>query len=193
MLQQLLYWLPDWTMLLCCRLNKIGKNPHLVSNRETLDSDCKTMNAIVNALSGGGSDVGSLESLPLPSSPRPNLTDLGRILASANMPRAASHCNVFDSQDNTPSSPTNKAPAFSSQPPFHKSDIFLERPPPPPGPPSLGTFLEFPATSPFRQVKSQERMMGTVIVCFSPASQPWVRLGWGGAVSPAPAPGEFHH
>lgn len=47
-----------------CRLNKIGKNPHIVSNRETLDSDCKTMNAIVNALSGGGSDVGSLESLP---------------------------------------------------------------------------------------------------------------------------------
>ena len=46
-----------------CRLNKIGKNPHLVSNRETLDSDCKTMNAIVNALSGCGSDVGSMESL----------------------------------------------------------------------------------------------------------------------------------
>ena len=166
MLQQLLYWLADWTMLLCCRLNKIGKNPHLVSNRETLDSDCKTMNAIVNALSGGGSDVGSLESLPLPSSPRPNLTDLGRILASANLPRAASHCNVFDSQDHTPSSPNNKAQAFSSQPPFHKSDIFLERPPPPPAPPSLGTFLEFQATSPFRQVNSQEHgAVGPVLVC----------------------------
>ena len=136
--------------ILCCRLNKIGKNPHLVSNRETLDSDCKTMNAIVNALSGGGSDVGSLESLPLPSTPRPNLQDLGRILASANLPRAASHCNVFDSPDNTPTSPYNKAPGFSSQPPFHKSDIFLERPPPP----SLGAFLEFQATSPFRQVDS---------------------------------------
>ena len=137
-------------MLCCCRLNKIGKNPHLVSNRETLDSDCKTMNAIVNALSGGGSDVGSLESLPL-STPRPNLQDLGRILASANLPRAVSHCNVFDSPDNTPTSPYNKAPGFSSsQPPFHKSDIFLERPPPP----SLGAFLEFQATSPFRQVDS---------------------------------------
>ena len=55
------------------RLNKIGKNPHLVSNRETLDSDCKTMNAIVNALSGGGSDVGSMESLPQSFHPRNNL------------------------------------------------------------------------------------------------------------------------
>ena len=154
MLRQLLYRFPDWTML-CCRLNKIGKNPHLVSNRETLDSDCKTMNAIVNALSGGGSDVGSLESLTRTSTPRPNLQDLGRILASANLPRAVSHCNVFDSQDNTPSSPNNKAPPFSSQPPFYKSDIFLERPPPPP--PSLGNFLEFQATSPFRQVNSQEQ------------------------------------
>ena len=74
-----------------CRLNKIGKNPHLVSNRETLDSDCKTMNAIVNALSGGGSDVGSLESLPRTSTPRTNIRDLGRILANANLPRAMSH------------------------------------------------------------------------------------------------------
>ena len=155
MLRQLLYWFPDWTML-CCRLNKIGKNPHLVSNRETLDSDCKTMNAIVNALSGGGSDVGSLESLPRASTPRPNLQDLGRILASANLPRAVSHCNVFDSSDNTPTSPYNKAPGFSSQPPFHKSDIFLERPPQPPGPPSLGAFLEFQATSPFRQVGQEQ-------------------------------------
>ena len=73
------------------RLNKIGKNPHLVSNRETLDSDCKTMNAIVNALSGGGSDVGSLESLPRTSTPRTNIRDLGRILANANLPRAMSH------------------------------------------------------------------------------------------------------
>ena len=186
MLRQLLYWLPDWTML-CCRLNKIGKNPHLVSNRETLDSDCKTMNAIVNALSGGGSDVGSLESLPRASTPRPNLQDLGRILASANLPRAVSHCNVFDSQEQTPSSPNNnRAPAFSSHPPFHKSDIFLERPPPPP--PSLGTFLEFQATSPFKQVNSKQEELShnshrkkmNVRDCFSPAGQRWVMCREGG-------------
>ena len=33
------------------RLNKIGKNPHLVSERETLESDCRQMNDIVRALS----------------------------------------------------------------------------------------------------------------------------------------------
>ena len=135
-----------------CRLNKIGKNPHLVSNRETLDSDCKTMNAIVNALSGG-SDVGSLESLPRMSTPGPNLRDLGRILANANLPRAASHGNVFvsDSQVSTPNSPcTHRDLAFTSQPPFHKSDIFLERPPPSS---NMGTFMDFQATAPYRQVR----------------------------------------
>jgi hypothetical protein len=44
-------------------LNKIGKNPHLVSDRENLESDCQTMNAIVNALSAGRSPCGSTESL----------------------------------------------------------------------------------------------------------------------------------
>ena len=33
------------------RLNKIGKNPHLVSDRETLDSDWRQMNALLKALS----------------------------------------------------------------------------------------------------------------------------------------------
>lgn len=32
------------------RLNKIGKNPTMVSTREDLQSDCKTVNAIVSAL-----------------------------------------------------------------------------------------------------------------------------------------------
>jgi hypothetical protein len=44
-------------------LNKIGKNPHLVSDRENLVSDCQTMNAIVNALSASRSPGGSSESL----------------------------------------------------------------------------------------------------------------------------------
>ena len=49
------------------RLNKIGKNPHLVSDRDNLDSDCKTVNAFVNALSAPD---GSMESLARPSTPR---------------------------------------------------------------------------------------------------------------------------
>ena len=162
-----------------CRLNKIGKNPHLVSNRETLDSDCKTMNAIVNALSGGGSDVGSLESLPQSFHPRNNLRqhwwismfkrllffvfrDLGRILAKANLPRASSHGNMFVSDTasgtsvTSPVSPHLKEPGLSTQPSFSKSDICLERPPPPASnPQTLTNFLESQnqQSSPSRQVK----------------------------------------
>ena len=44
------------------RLNKIGKNPHMVSERETLVSDCQQMNDIVAALSAADND--SLDSLP---------------------------------------------------------------------------------------------------------------------------------
>ena len=161
------------------RLNKIGKNPHLVSNRETLDSDCKTMNAIVNALSGGGSDVGSLESLPQSFHPRNNLRwqligvdsetyihvsnrDLGKMLAKANLPRASSHGNMFvcDTASMTgvgsltsPLSPNHHLRpelSLSSQPSsFSKSDICLERPPPPQ---TLATFLEN-SPSPTRQVR----------------------------------------
>ena len=162
------------------RLNKIGKNPHLVSNRETLDSDCKTMNAIVNALSGGGSDVGSLESLPQSFHPRNNLRwalfigitqkpyflifrDLGKMLAKANLPRASSHGNMFvcDTSSMTgigsltsPLSPNHQHRpdlSLSSQPSsFSKSDICLERPPPPQ---TLATFLENSSPSPSRQVR----------------------------------------
>lgn len=45
-----------------CRLNKIGKNPTMVSNREDLQSDCKTVNAIVSGMTTGGhSGPGSTE------------------------------------------------------------------------------------------------------------------------------------
>ena len=50
------------TSLNCLRLNKIGKNPHLVSERDTLESDCQQMNDIVAALSAADND--SLDSLP---------------------------------------------------------------------------------------------------------------------------------
>ena len=89
-----------------------------MSDRDNLDSDCKTVNAIVNALSARGDDNGSLESLqhqphqrrqyqqkPLPTAasaatggsetpgtPRMhnNLRNLGRMIAEANLPRAVS-------------------------------------------------------------------------------------------------------
>ena len=106
------------TIFLCCRLNKIGKNPHLVSNRETLDSDCKTMNAIVNALSGGS----SLDSPPPSPSPVDHLKDLGKILENSNLPRAASQGNVFVTDLPSPSAPCR---ADTTQPAFHKSDKYL--------------------------------------------------------------------
>ena len=99
-------------------MNKIGKNPHLVSNRETLDSDCKTMNAIVNALSGGS----SLDSPPPSPSPVDHLKDLGKILENSNLPRAASQGNVFVTDLSSPSAPCR---ADTTQPSFHKSDIYL--------------------------------------------------------------------
>ena len=106
----------------CCfyfRLNKIGKNPHLVSDRENLDSDCKTVNAIVNALSGP--EAGSADSLNTPPPPRihNNLRNLGRMIAEANLPRASSSGHL------APTTPTN----LSDRTSFSKSDIFLERSP----------------------------------------------------------------
>ena len=37
------------------RLHKIGKNPHLVSNRANLESDCRQISDIVSALAQAGS------------------------------------------------------------------------------------------------------------------------------------------
>jgi hypothetical protein len=51
-------------------LNKIGKNPQLVSDRENLASDCQTMNAIVNALSASRTPGASNESLNHPHQAR---------------------------------------------------------------------------------------------------------------------------
>ena len=104
----------------CFRLNKIGKNPHLVSDRENLDSDCKTVNAIVNALSGPEAG-GSTDSLtPPPPRIHSNLRNLGRMIAEANLPRASSSGHLA-----APITPTN----LSDRTSFSKSDIFLERSP----------------------------------------------------------------
>ena len=135
----------------------------MVSNRETLDSDCKTMNAIVNALSGG-SDSGSIDSMHHPPTPRlqDNLRDLGRLLARANLPRAVSHGNVFvNDSPETPTSPHQK----DGSRPFHKSDIFLERAP---GPATLGSFLQS-KTSVSRQMSPAA---SEVRVGYNPTSRP---------------------
>ena len=90
------------------------------------------------------------------------LRDLGRMLAKANLPRASSHGNMFvcDTASMTgvgsltsplsPSQHLRPELSLSSQPSsFSKSDICLERPPPPQ---TLATFLEN-SPSPTRQVR----------------------------------------
>ena len=89
--------------------------------------------------------------------------DLGKMLAKANLPRASSHGNMFvcDTSSMTgmgsltsPLSPNHQHRpdlSLSSQPSsFSKSDICLERPPPPQ---TLATFLENSSPSPSRQVR----------------------------------------
>nr|AZL49143.1 hyperpolarization activated cyclic nucleotide gated cation channel isoform 11 [Panulirus interruptus] len=121
------------------RLNKIGKNPSIVSNREDLTNDCKTVNAIVNALAsvasteqcdGGTSSEESMmghDGSSMKGGGRHhhhhhhhNLLDLGSIgkaLAKGHLPRPKSENNFALSLD-TPS-PLNR-----NRPSFHKSDTF---------------------------------------------------------------------
>nr|AOG13009.1 hyperpolarization-activated ion channel [Homarus americanus] len=114
------------------RLNKIGKNPSIVSNREDLTNDCKTVNAIVNALAsvasteqcdGGTSSEESMmghDASSLKGRHHHNLLDLGSIgkaLAKGHLPRPKSENNFALSLD-TPS-PLNR-----NRPSFHKSDTF---------------------------------------------------------------------
>ncbi|XP_063883932.1 potassium/sodium hyperpolarization-activated cyclic nucleotide-gated channel 2-like [Scylla paramamosain] len=114
------------------RLNKIGKNPSIVSNREDLTNDCKTVNAIVNALAS----VASTEQCDRGSSSEEsmmghdgsstkgrhhhNLLDLGSIgkaLAKGHLPRPKSENNFALSLD-------SPSPLSRNRPSFHKSDTF---------------------------------------------------------------------
>ncbi|XP_050711311.1 potassium/sodium hyperpolarization-activated cyclic nucleotide-gated channel 2-like isoform X2 [Eriocheir sinensis] len=114
------------------RLNKIGKNPSIVSNREDLTNDCKTVNAIVNALASVASTeqcdggTSSEESMMHDGSSTKgrhhhhNLLDLGSIgkaLAKGHLPRPKSENNFALSLDSP--SPLNR-----NRPSFHKSDTF---------------------------------------------------------------------
>ncbi|XP_066956710.1 potassium/sodium hyperpolarization-activated cyclic nucleotide-gated channel 2 isoform X10 [Macrobrachium rosenbergii] len=116
------------------RLNKIGKNPSIVSNREDLTNDCKTVNAIVNALAsvaateqcdGGTSSEESMMTHDAHGHKsrhhhHHNLLDLGSIgkaLAKGHLPRPKSENNFALSLDQP--SPLNR-----NRPSFHKSDTF---------------------------------------------------------------------
>ncbi|XP_023712177.2 potassium/sodium hyperpolarization-activated cyclic nucleotide-gated channel 2 isoform X9 [Cryptotermes secundus] len=106
------------------RLNKIGKNPNLVSHREEdMGSESKTINAVVNALAEQAEQVNtSEESMGNQSSDKSihelgrNLHELGKTLHRLNLPRPKSE-NNFASQEQLPMNRT-------SRPMFHKSDTF---------------------------------------------------------------------
>ncbi|XP_068082235.1 potassium/sodium hyperpolarization-activated cyclic nucleotide-gated channel 2 isoform X2 [Anabrus simplex] len=105
------------------RLNKIGKNPNLVSHREEdMGSESKTINAVVNALAEQADQVNtSEESMGNQSSDKSihelgrNLHELGKTLHRLNLPRPKSE-NSFASQELS----MNR----TSRPMFHKSDTF---------------------------------------------------------------------
>uniref|UniRef100_A0A1B6DN37 Uncharacterized protein n=1 Tax=Clastoptera arizonana TaxID=38151 RepID=A0A1B6DN37_9HEMI len=98
------------------RLNKIGKNPNLVSHHEEeeeeeMGSDSKTINAVVNALSEQADHANtSVESV----GNRSIISELGRSLhlLTASLPRPKSESNFAVVQD----LPMNQRPSF------HKSD-----------------------------------------------------------------------
>ncbi|XP_049830292.1 potassium/sodium hyperpolarization-activated cyclic nucleotide-gated channel 2 isoform X3 [Schistocerca gregaria] len=103
------------------RLNKIGKNPNLVSHREEdMGSESKTINAVVNALAEQAEHVNtSEESVEHGSSDKSihelgrNLHELGKTLHRLNLPRPKSE-NSFAASQELP----------MSRPAFHKSDTF---------------------------------------------------------------------
>ena len=67
-------------------MNKIGKNPHLVSDRETLDSDWRQMNALLKALSVNAD----------PQSPNANaIEDNLRELVRLDLIGLSGYCHIF--------------------------------------------------------------------------------------------------
>ncbi|XP_046662372.1 potassium/sodium hyperpolarization-activated cyclic nucleotide-gated channel 2 isoform X1 [Homalodisca vitripennis] len=98
------------------RLNKIGKNPNLVSHHEEeeeeeMGSESKTINAVVNALSEQADHANtSVESV----GNRSLISELGRSLhiLTASLPRPKSESNFANVQDLQ----------MNQRPSFHKSD-----------------------------------------------------------------------
>lgn len=104
-----------------CRLNKIGKNPNLVTHKEEdLGSESKTINAVVNALAAEADHVnGSDESVARLNASDRSLHELGRTLKRLTLPRPKSE-NNFASQD----IPLQRGSEHNGRPSFHKSDTF---------------------------------------------------------------------
>ncbi|XP_045469936.1 potassium/sodium hyperpolarization-activated cyclic nucleotide-gated channel 2 isoform X3 [Harmonia axyridis] len=102
-------------------LNKIGKSPNLLSNREEdLGSESKTINAVVNALANEADHVNvSDESMVKLHSSERSLQELGRTLHRFTLPRPKSE-NNFASQD----MPLTRGNQNNGRPSFHKSDTF---------------------------------------------------------------------
>lgn len=80
-------------------MNKIGKNPNLVTQKEEdLGSESKTINAVVNALAAEADHVNvSDESLNRLHGSDHSLNELGRTLKRLTLPRPKSE-NNFASQ-----------------------------------------------------------------------------------------------
>eukprot|EP00090_Calanus_glacialis_P035889 TRINITY_DN61207_c0_g1_i1.p1 TRINITY_DN61207_c0_g1~~TRINITY_DN61207_c0_g1_i1.p1 ORF type:complete len:556 (+),score=159.93 TRINITY_DN61207_c0_g1_i1:195-1670(+) len=121
------------------RLNKIGKNPLLVSNRANLESDTKQMNDIVNALSQA--EIDSVQSTyQRPDTPRiyNELQHLGKMLVFPGLSmglgeppgRAHSHGDVSTAGNSEIQNSLNKPrPTLPKESLVFQSDIYLERPP----------------------------------------------------------------
>ncbi|XP_037081764.1 potassium/sodium hyperpolarization-activated cyclic nucleotide-gated channel 2-like isoform X2 [Pollicipes pollicipes] len=102
------------------RLNKIGKNPSIVSNREDLQTDCRTVSALVSAIAVQEPDVGPSsddDSEPQHNSISLHHLSIGRALA--RLPRPKSENNFARAEEAT-------RRAGSHRPSFHKSDIIFK-------------------------------------------------------------------
>ncbi|XP_047736533.1 potassium/sodium hyperpolarization-activated cyclic nucleotide-gated channel 3-like [Hyalella azteca] len=111
------------------RLNKIGKNPSIVSNRDEMTNDGKTVNAIVTALASVAAteqcEDNSSSDESVNHQRHQNMLDLGSIgkaLAKGHLPRPRSDNNfaLTFAQD---CPPLNR-----NRPSFHKSDTFNKNP-----------------------------------------------------------------
>ncbi|CAH2013153.1 unnamed protein product [Acanthoscelides obtectus] len=82
------------------RLNKIGKNPNLLSHREEdLGSESKTINAVVNALAAEADHVNMSDESVARLATSGSLNDLGWNLQKLNLPRPKSESNFASHHD----------------------------------------------------------------------------------------------
>lgn len=110
---------------MCYRLNKIGKNPSIVSNRDEMTNDGKTVNAIVTALASVAateqSEDNSSSEESVDNQRHQDMLDLGSIgkaLAKGHLPRPRSDNNfALTFAQECP-------PLSRDRPSFHKSDTF---------------------------------------------------------------------